>query len=197
MGTWRTGLAVGAALALAPVVAAGPAAASGGGGHSGHDHYIETEDRCDPETFNAAIGEEICDPGYDGGVEFEDLVEELDEKPAAVLRKRNAKGWRFSRDELRMDADETIHVENTGGEAHSFTKLPSYGAGCVPDLNVFFVGLPGFPSADHVPPECEDPAVFATVIGPGQDLTVEGLDPGRHFFECLIHPWMRTTVHVH
>jgi hypothetical protein len=31
---------------------------------------------------------------------------------------------------------------------------------------------------------------------PGARLTVAGLHPGIHRFECLIHPWMRSVVEV-
>jgi hypothetical protein len=39
-------------------------------------------------------------------------------------------------------------------------------------------------------------ALGATAVAPGGTITVMNLSPGTHLFECLIHPWMRTTVHV-
>lgn len=198
MGTWRTGAALGAVLALGAVGLAAPAQA-GGGSDSGRN-VVETRDECDPESFDRALGPGICDPDFDGGVEFEELVEELTEDPADVLRKRNAKGWTFSRDEMDIERHEEIHVVNTGGEAHTFTELPRYGAGCVPDLNAFFVGLPGFPASSAVRPPAYcfvGPFERFNFVGPGESVDVGGLSRGTHRFECVIHPWMRTTVHVH
>ena len=40
------------------------------------------------------------------------------------------------------------------------------------------------------------PAALATILAPGAELRVEGLQPGTHNFQCCIHPWMRTTVKV-
>jgi hypothetical protein len=31
-------------------------------------------------------------------------------------------------------------------------------------------------------------------MGAGDTLGLGQLSPGTHLFECLIHPWMRTTV---
>ena len=46
-------------------------------------------------------------------------------------------------------------------------------------------------------PECTIPGIFgATGVAPHEELEGEPLNPGVHRFECLIHPWMRTTVTV-
>jgi hypothetical protein len=64
-----------------------------------------------------------------------------------------------------------------------------FGGGCVPDLNAV-LGLTPVP-------ECADPALFgSTLVLPGEELEVESLPSGTHPFECLIHPWMRSTVIV-
>jgi hypothetical protein len=44
------------------------------------------------------------------------------------------------------------------------------------------------PKGNQIPP--------ATIVPAGGTLPVAGLTPGVHRFECLIHPWMRTTVVV-
>ena len=70
------------------------------------------------------------------------------------------------------------------------TEVANFGGGCIGVLN----GLLGLSPV----PEC---AGFpggpfrATLILPGETRTVT-LAPGIHRFECLIHPWMRTTVTV-
>ena len=46
-------------------------------------------------------------------------------------------------------------------------------------------------------PECDIPGIFGTTgIAPGGELEGQPLSTGTHLFECLIHPWMRTTVNV-
>jgi hypothetical protein len=39
-------------------------------------------------------------------------------------------------------------------------------------------------------------AFVTTGIEAGGTLLVPGVSSGVRFFECLIHPWMRTTVHI-
>jgi hypothetical protein len=46
-------------------------------------------------------------------------------------------------------------------------------------------------------PECADLTVFGrTGVAAGGELQVGPLGSGVHLFECLIHPWMRSTVTV-
>src|SRR6266540_2038488 len=48
-------------------------------------------------------------------------------------------------------------------------------------------------------PECAGfpgGAFAATTVSPGDTVTTSPLSPGIHRFECLIHPWMQTTVTV-
>jgi hypothetical protein len=68
--------------------------------------------------------------------------------------------------------------------------VASFGGGCIDVLN----GLLGLTPV----PECAGfpfGAFGATLVRPGETLSVT-LAPGTHRFECLIHPWMRTTVVV-
>jgi hypothetical protein len=90
-----------------------------------------------------------------------------------------------------------IRAENTGGRGHTFTEVAQFGGGFVAPLNA-----PGALLA----PECATlntdgslspgPGALATMLPPGSELRVEGLQPGTHNFQCCIHPWMRTTVKV-
>lgn len=79
---------------------------------------------------------------------------------------------------------------NYGGEFHTFSEVPNFGAGCVPDLNLP-LGLDGPPVSD-----CSRQVFKDTGIVPGATLTVAPLPVGTHLFECLIHPWMRATYTV-
>ena len=151
------------------VLAAGPAL--------GADHRtVKLQDDCDPATFNAVLGPGTCEG--DGRTLFGDLI-------AGAQQVGTVDGWQFSRPEFNIDAGGTIHVVNEGGEAHTFTMVERFGDGCIPDLNPG--GLPGTPVAD------------CTTIVPiprdgTADVTVESA--GTVLFQCMIHPWMRSTVDV-
>jgi len=67
--------------------------------------------------------------------------------------------------------------------------VQAFGGGCVAPLNAILHLTPV--------PECAIPGLFgSTLVEQGDTLGVTGLAPGVHRFECLIHPWMRTTVTV-
>ena len=137
-------------------------------------------DACDGPTFNAAIGGPVCDRA--GGVTFDKFV-------AQLIRFGEAPAWRFAPESLAVATGGGIEAYNGGGEAHTFTEVEAFGGGCVPDLNMI-LGLTPVP-------ECSDPALFgSTLVLPGDELEVENLASGTHLFECLIHPWMRSTVTV-
>jgi hypothetical protein len=136
-------------------------------------------DNCDGPSFNAALGPGAC--SRNGGLTFEALIEKLaaHQPPAS---------WRNSPGQLSLPAGGSIDAVNHGGEFHTFTKVAAFGPGCVPDINAL-LGL-GAPI-----PECGNPALFGTTgAAPGQSVNTGPLAAGTHFFECLIHPWMRTTV---
>ena len=146
---------------------------------------IKVKDGCDPATFNAALGEGAC--VRDGGgarVEFEDLI-------AKLQKKGSEWHWRFSHKKVHIDADESLHIVfDKGGEGHTFTEVAAFGPGCVPEINDL-IGAVGAPAAD-----CTE-AVEPTYVGPGREsFDISGLGGGTHYFECLIHPWMQTTVVV-
>lgn len=175
------------ALTAAGLLAA-PATASAHGG--GRAAVIESQDDCDPATFDAALGEGSC--VGDGDTTFDEFVEEL------VDDGEHGK-WEFHPDRTRIRHGDTLHVEGVGGEFHTFTEVARFGGGCVPEINAL-VGLT--PVA-----ECEDvvevePGIFVprgfveTPVPPGEHHVVEDLAPGVHRFECLIHPWMHATVTV-
>jgi plastocyanin len=172
---------VGLALATAP---AGALASDG----------IEVQDRCDVASFNAAgIG---CDrPQGDGGgsVTLNELFGSL------VANQANDK-WRFKGDKVTIRQGQPLTIKMTrGGEGHTVTEVPSFGLGCVPDLNG-----PVFPGQDPfaTPAICDNPATFTPgifggdLIAPGLDFSKTGLSKGTHRFMCMIHPWMKTTVTV-
>lgn len=133
-------------------------------------------DNCDGPTFNAAIGAGAC--VRDGGMTFEAFF--------ARLADGGARSWRFSPQWATVKAGGTVVAVNRGGETHSFTEVARFGGGCVPPINEA-MGLTPVP-------ECADPASFATFIPAGGSLRTGALGAGAHRFQCLIHPWQRSTI---
>jgi plastocyanin len=143
---------------------------------------VVMRDDCDPATFNAAIGPGTC--VKEGSTTFSEFIGQL-------LSQGRAPAWRFAPEQLSLAAGGTLEASNKGGEDHTFTEVASFGGGCIAVLN----GLLGLSPV----PECAGfpgGAFGATVVPAGRTLTTGPLAPGVHRFECLIHPWMRTTVDV-
>jgi hypothetical protein len=143
---------------------------------AGDTHKVFAMDRCEPDSFNAVLGPGGC--VRNGGVTFDNFLRRLNPTDGG----HNA--WRFSRHDVDLKAGQSLSVSNTGGEEHTFSEVVSFGAGIVPALNA------------ALPPGTA-PAVPVGDLGfidAGESLSVAGLSSGTHFFECLIHPWMRTVV---
>jgi len=139
-----------------------------------NQRVVKVQDDCDPVSFAAAgvpcIG--------DGRTPIGDVV-------AGAQANDPPPKWRFSRPEFNIDAGGTITAVNEGGEAHTFTKVEAFGNGCIDLLNPGGVlGTPAAPCDTIVP------------IAPGRPFVVSGLQPGISLFQCMIHPWMHSTVEV-
>jgi hypothetical protein len=165
--------AVGALLALLSV----PSVASARADH----RNVQIRDACDPQTFNAALGPGSC-VRKGGGVTFDRFIGQL-------LTKGEAPAWRFSPPQLKLDAGGTITARNRGGEFHTFSEVAEFGGGCIQEINDL-LGLDPVPECAGFPG-----GVFgATGVPPGGSLTTGELDAGVYRFQCLIHPWQRTTA---
>ena len=149
--------------------------------HASSSVRVEMRDDCDAVSFNAALGPGAC--VGNGGTTLAEVNAQLADKGAAGA-------WKFSRDAFTIDAGTSIAVVTTGGEFHTFTRVAAFGGGCVKPINDL-IGLSPVP-------ECAGaPAILgATGARPGQGFTIAGLAPGTYRYECLIHPWMRSTVTV-
>ncbi len=178
-----------AILALGTIAIPGSADA-----HGSHSRRVRLLDNCDPATFNAKFGPGVCIPHGNGRTTtLNEFLEELN--PVDFGHHK----WLNKPDELDLNVGDSISVVVRGGEAHTFTEVDEFGAGCFPDLNIP-LGLTGpAPSPD----ECFGPGgIFATSLVPanGQGtLLVEAKDLPEgttHLFMCEIHPWMRTVVTV-
>jgi plastocyanin len=145
---------------------------------AGEARTIGILDRCDPESFNAAVGPGTC-VGRNGGVHFDTFLERVNPKDGGHS------AWRFSPEQVRLRPGQFLRAENRGGEVHTFTEVVNFGGGFVDELNAALP--PGTPPAVPVAPPPE-------FIPAGEQVELEPLAAGTHLFECLIHPWMRTTV---
>ncbi len=165
-------LALGAMLALAP------------SGLASSREVVEIRDDCDPATFNAVIGPGTC--VGDGETTFAEFIAELQATKVA-------EDWEFDPDQLKIQAESSLTVHNTGGETHTFTKVAAFGGGFVIPLNV----LSGNTTPAVLAPGV---ALGTTFVPAGAEVPLsalaESLSPGKNLFQCFIHPWMRTTITV-
>jgi len=178
-------VALGCGLAVAW---AGPGALadSGPGGGGGRDggggvRDVQVRDDCDPATFNAQLGGGAC--VGNGDTTFAQFQARLNPTDFGDGH------WKFNPDRSDIHRGEALHPFNRGGETHTFTPVAQFGAGCVAPLNQP-LGLTDPPVAD-----CST-VLTTTALAPGQSRTLTNLAPGVHRYQCMIHPWMRSTITV-
>ena len=144
------------------------------------EHPVEMLDQCDPDSFNFVIGPGTCISGH-SGITFDKFI-------AQLTANQVAPAWRNAPNMLTASFGSTLEAINRGGEVHTFTRVTSFGGGVVPFLNEI-AGTP-IPA-----PECLA-APPAEYIGPG-GVDADHIDAhGTLYYQCCIHPWMRTTVTV-
>jgi hypothetical protein len=157
--------------------------------YSSSGNTVRIEDRCDPATFNAVLGDGACIG--DGDTTFNEFL-------ANTQEEGGDHHWRFKEDELEVRAGSTVNATNLGGEAHTFTPVEHFGGGFIDLLN----DLSG---AGPIVPECVPVAdADGNLVAPGPVLVfprttakskpVGGTRVQR--FQCCIHPWMRTEVTI-
>jgi plastocyanin len=175
----RRTFVLGAVVALLLLGFAGTAQADSGSGKN-RAEVVRMQDRCDPATFNAALGEGAC--VGNGDTTFPDFFAEFQAKGSVGH-------WRFHPDDLTIRAGQSVKAVNEGGELHTFTLYPGFGPGCAPPLN-----QPGEAVSDKCP--ADPTALPPDAVFPGDSLSTGPLARGTYDFQCLIHPWMRTVVTV-
>jgi hypothetical protein len=152
---------------------------------------VDVEDRCDPATFNAVLGDGSC--VGDGNVTFAEFQEELNPADGGH------DAWRFNFGRGRIDPGEGLRAVNRGGEFHTFTEVKAYGGGCIPAVNEP-LGLSPVPECaplTQVAPGVFVPTAFLqTGVNPETTRDVTPVGKGTHKFQCLIHPWMKVAVEV-
>ena len=142
-------------------------------------HVVSLFDACDPETFNAALGEGTCTRS--GGVRFDTFLEQLG-------RHHSIGAWHFAPSNVTMKVGELLVATNRGGEVHTFTEVEEFGGGIVDELNQL-TGL------TEVAPECAALAGRGR-IAPGASSSEEEEEAGLEKYQCCIHPWMRAQVRI-
>jgi hypothetical protein len=151
--------------------------ASAGVNASGNARLVNMMDACDGPSFNAVLGPGECI--RNGGVSFDNFIGQL-------TRNQSAGAWHNAPSMMDAKMGDMLLAVNKGGETHTFTHVAHFGGGIVPSLNA----LAGTP----VPaPECLAETNF---VPPGGTDTEALAQNGTEYFQCCIHPWMRTTVRV-
>jgi plastocyanin len=142
-------------------------------------HPIQLLDKCEPASFNAALGAGTCVKA--GTVTFNNFI-------AQLTNRGFAEAWRFTPTSVQAKVGDKLLALNQGGEEHTFTEVDAFGGGIVPKLN----------ELSHNPivaPECN--ALLAGDFIPSGGSHVDELhDPGTELYQCCIHPWMRTVIHI-
>jgi hypothetical protein len=181
----RAGFSVLAVATASLALAAGAGASSGGG------VVVQSRDACDPATFP---------PGFCVRTDNSGGVVTIDELLASLRQKGSHPAWRFTSDKVKVKRGTPVVAEfGRGGEVHSFTDVTAtgFGPGCIDVINQAEFGDPA------TAPMCgPDPiAGLGAILGtsglfPGAPRTIDTSARGTRLFQCMLHPWMRTTVTV-
>jgi plastocyanin len=132
-------------------------------------------DACDPKTFP----DNLC-KGVGGGITFQNFIDEL-------TRRHTVAAWHMAPGEFTIKAGDVLAAVNQGGEQHTFTEVKEFGGGVVQLLND--AGGFGAPI-----PECNEQTIER--LDPGERSEEVENDEGVEKYQCCIHPWMRTIVHI-
>ena len=130
--------------------------------HLRHPVQIVALDECDPATFNAALGADLCKNIALGGfTTFEDLF-------AKAAAGTPDPGWDFEPDTVKIAQGTPLSVVDQGGEPHTFTEVKNFGGGFITGLNA--------PGEDTIP-ECS--VGFANLEVAKTRILQGSHDPGR------------------
>ena len=154
---------------------------------AGHQHAVTLVDACDPKTFNLSPpdgpGPGTCIPSggtTSGGITFANFLEQLGQHHFVGA-------WHMAPGEFSIEVGDVLAAVNQGGEQHTFTEVEEFGGGVVPLLNE----KGGFGPAI---PECNEQTIER--LDPGERSEEVENDEGVEKYQCCIHPWMRTIVHI-
>jgi len=153
---------------------------------------LHLRDYCDPASFNAAVGPGTCVRSTaPGAITFGAFIAELSAD-------KSVGAWRFVPSQVSVAEGATLHLQNLGGETHTFTQVKEFGGGFIAPLNAL--------SGNLVPaPECaqvvngqlvsQPPGPDNMFIPTGGTATVPlGANEVNAKYQCCVHPWMRLTI---
>jgi plastocyanin len=162
---------------------------------------MKLSDNCDRPSWEAT-------PGFQGACNVDAGGVTPDRFNADLPEGGNNNWWINNREETIKEGD-SLFVDNVGGEVHTFTRVDQFGQGVVPPFNAAVPNDPPASGGEIVANPDGTPSfgtVVATAVAPDADhggffnsppsRTVSGLKAGTYKFQCLFHPWMRTTVTV-
>jgi len=140
-----------------------------------HGHAVTLVDACDPKTFP----DDLC-KGVGGGISFQHFIDEL-------TNHQSVGAWHMAPGEFSIKVGDVLAAVNQGGEQHTFTEVDEFGGGINPLLNQLSGNT-------HVAPECNPNTIER--LDPGERSEEVENDEGVEKYQCCIHPWMRTIVHI-
>lgn len=139
---------------------------------------LELRDNCEATTFNATFGPGFCTKA-DGEVTADKFI--------SALSQGGHRAWWIRQRDITLDSGDGIQATNVGGIAHTFTEVSAFGKGCIAAFNV---------AVSETVDNCDFAKLGATFVPQGATSASQVLGVGTHRFQCLFHPWMRTTVTV-
>jgi hypothetical protein len=184
-----------ALLASAALIGSGVSAASAA---EGNQKLMRLLDQCDKAAFDA-------DPLF-AGVCSIDSGSVTPARFAADLARGGNNNWWINNREETIKAGQQLVIRNDGGDLHTFTDVTAtgYTKSCLDTVFAPPGGLPAplqfsraVAATDPAPTLSQCLSAFpADFVIPGAAAQPRSLAPGTHLIQCLIHPWMRTIVHV-
>ncbi|SEQ27714.1 hypothetical protein SAMN05421756_10314 [Microlunatus flavus] len=166
--------AVLAAFALATLPLLAPATAQA---DAPHDRVLELRDACDKASWDVEFPG-LCTRSA-GSVSLPEFREELADGGSGA--------WWIRQRSIGLDQGDSVAATNVGGIVHTFTEVDQFGKGCVPEWNQ---------AVQDTVDNCDFGRFLQTLVAPGTSSAAQQPTVGVHRFQCLIHPWMRTTVTV-
>jgi hypothetical protein len=152
---------------------------------------IQSRDACDPATFP---------PGFCVRTDNSGGVVTIDELLATLQKKGSHPAWKFTKDDVTVKRGTPVVAEfGRGGEVHTFTDVTAtgFGPGCIDVINLAEFGDPATAPMCGPDPVAGLGAILATSgLFPGAPRTIDTSTRGTRLFQCMLHPWMRTTVTV-
>jgi len=163
-----------ATLALATLPLLAPVAAQA---DSPQNRVLELRDACEKSSWDVEFPG-LCTKSA-GSVTLSEFREELADGGDGA--------WWIRQRAIGLNQGDSIAVKNVGGIVHTFTEVNQFGKGCVPEWNQ---------AVKETVDNCDFGKFIGTLVQPGASSVPEKPAVGVHKFQCLIHPWMRTTVTV-